>query len=259
MNNLKTSALGGMPYNLDDMRWVDAGVREAFKGIMSAFNVNLNECFILSGCVRSVVSGTASITEGYVSIAGEVCKVPAHSYAAATGSDKEYWTLVTSFDVTGQKVYQNSAIEDTYEIRQAKVVVGATLPAGSSLYDAKETIHLWIQRKYPVRAVVPILGLGFQSGCKIDNDGFAHFSGRAQLTGVSSSNPIIFSGAIPVGCRPLYGDSITRVRSKYTVLRDWIITIDYANGDLKFETDSATPITDRVSLDGIVPYTAIPF
>ncbi len=256
MNNLKTIALGGMPYNLDDMRWVDAGVREAFKGIMSAFNVNLNEVFILSGCVRSVVSGTASITEGYVSIGGEVCKVPAHSYAVATGSDKEYWSLVTSFDVTGQKVYQNSAIEDTYEIRQAKVVVGATLPAGSSLYDVSETIHLWIQRKYPKKPVVIIPGLGFTCYCKVDNDGFAHLVGYAQLTGISSSNPLTFSGVVPVGCRPLFSNRITRVRSQYTVARDWIITVA-TNGDLIFETDSATPLTDRVSLEGVVPYLAI--
>ncbi len=149
MNNFKTDYDGGLPLVLDDFRWIDEGYRKAFYGIMSAFGVTDQETFILSGCTRSVSSGTVSITEGYVSIGGEVCYVPPHSYSEPGGGDVEFWVVDLSFDSAGLKTFQNSSLNNAYEVRSAVVSVGSVVPPGSTSYGDTKTIFQIMAEKIP--------------------------------------------------------------------------------------------------------------
>lgn len=147
MNNLKTTALGGFPATLNDLRWIDGSVRQSFRGIMTAFGVADQTTIILAGCGRTVASGTVTIDAGYVSIAGEICYVPTHSYAVPVGANKEYWAIDVSYDNTGLKTFQNSSVHDTYEIRIGKIAIANPVPAGHTRYDLTETIFEIINRK----------------------------------------------------------------------------------------------------------------
>lgn len=262
MNNLKTTDLGGFRVYLNDLRWVDASVRDALKGIMSAFNIANNETFILSGCGRSVVAGVAYIEAGYVSIAGEICHVPAHNFTAAISTEIEYWTLVSAFDPQGYKEFQNSTLVDTYEIRVAKVVVAASLPAGFSLYDEKVTIHQWIVKKYTPDAwtifktqIIPpseaFPGTHLWR-CKKDLGGFVHLEGVVSIEDPDNFNAI---ATLPAGFRPAkeleFGISIF---NDSTVTSIFQILVVKPNGDMIFKSVAGLPFVGLYNLGQITPF-----
>ena len=140
MNGLKTTDNGGFPFQLDDLRWIDSGIREAFKGIMSAYGIDDSTAVILSGCQRSG-GGTVSLTEGYVSIGGEICYVPAQTWPAhAGGTDEEYFVIESTFDPAGSKTFESASVYDTYELRRGKIQTGVP-PAGHTSLSDIRTLH----------------------------------------------------------------------------------------------------------------------
>jgi len=136
MNKLKTSANGGHPFELDDFRWEQSAVREAFYGIATAFGVAADS-FILSGCE---IVGSA-VAAGYLYLDGEVCKVDAHTKPALPFGHTYYWGIETTYDSSGDETFENSSSQQTYEIRRAKIFTTAT-PSGTMPITAKKLTEL---------------------------------------------------------------------------------------------------------------------
>lgn len=147
MNKFKTTDQGGLPFVLDDNRWQDDGYRQAFKGIMSAYGVTDNQAVILSGCERTITASTITISEGYISIAGEICFVPTHSYPNAGLSNLEYWVIDVSYNNDGVKTFQNGDTNDTYEVRIGKISTANSVPTGFTRYQDTPTIFDIINQK----------------------------------------------------------------------------------------------------------------
>jgi hypothetical protein len=216
MNNLKTTYNGGFDLKLDDFRWIHSGVLSGFKGLMSTFGVDDQNTIILSGCERSLVSSTVSITEGYVSIGGEVCYVAAHSYPEPAVGEYEYWVINVTFDPTGLKSFEDSSSHETYEIRVGKIAVSNVVPAGHTVYsDAKtlaECIRIAVNNKNWISFSSPnsddFYGPGATPSSAVrryfkDIDGFVHLRGEFYLDDISvATNTTI--GNLPVGFRPFY-------------------------------------------------------
>lgn len=147
MNKLKTLATGGFPFVLDDLRFTHNAYEEAFKGILSAFGIAPTETFILSGCKRTVGGGVVSVTEGYISLQGEVLYMPPQSYPVTT--DTEYLAVNIQYDPAGLKLFQDASTNDTYEVRQAQILVSATPPLEHVSIQAAQTIFEIIQNNLP--------------------------------------------------------------------------------------------------------------
>lgn len=266
MNNLKTNYNGGFPLVLDDLRWIDASVREAFKGIMSAFNATGSETFILIGCVRTVDTGVVSISAGYVSIGGEVCAVSAHSYAEPTGGDVEYWSLVTSFDTDGDKEFQDTTVNQTYEIRKAKVLVAASVPADHSAYDSLETIHKYIVDKLPRDSwklfntlTVGVSGLfpgTWNALCYKDLDGFIHLKGTLLFEDESPGPISVLKATLPVGYRP--SETLTRVIGvdDGTGAATICLLSILVNGEIRLKTRAGLPYAGKLEMSQVSPFSS---
>lgn len=157
MDNFKTDYQGGLPFVLDDSRWQDAGYRTAFKGIMSAYGVTDSQAVILSGCARTMNNGNVTISEGYVSIGGEICFVPEHTFQNSGASNMEYWVIHSSFSNTGNKTFQDGGNHDTYEIRVGKVETSNSVPSGFTKYEDTPSIYELINQRVdtvPVGAIM---------------------------------------------------------------------------------------------------------
>lgn len=120
MNNLKTNINGGFPFVLDDLRFLHDSYKEAIRGFINGYG---NQAVIMSGCVRSVNSGTVNITEGYVIMSGEMFHFPAQSYPTPQPGEVEYFVVDVTYDPSGNKVFEDGQSHDTYEIRKAKLQV----------------------------------------------------------------------------------------------------------------------------------------
>jgi hypothetical protein len=126
MNYFNTEANGGMPVENNDLRFVDDAIREALKGSVSAFG-QFADLVILSGCVRTVSSGTVTVTPGYVSLFGQILYFAGQSYAFVEGAN-EVMRLRTVFLPGGEKVYLNGAIVQTWERRTVEIYVTMEAP-----------------------------------------------------------------------------------------------------------------------------------
>lgn len=148
MNRLKTTDNGGFPLELDDLRWQEEAVRDAFKGLTSFLE---RDNIILSGVVISGM-GTANTTwtEGYVLINGEVCKVDASATPLNTVNQvfSTYIEVVVEYDPNGLETFENNVAYDTYEKRKATITTYATAQPGKThiigFHRAKDIINEFI-------------------------------------------------------------------------------------------------------------------
>jgi len=118
MNKLKTDInAAGFPFVLDDLRWIDDGLRDAFKSIFAAYG----EQFIISGCelTWNPISLTWSCTEGYIYFDGEILYCPGGT-AVQDETHTAVFDLEVIYDINGNKQFGNSEFHNTYEIRRAK-------------------------------------------------------------------------------------------------------------------------------------------
>lgn len=124
MNKLKTDINGGMPLELDDIRWEQAAVREAFYGLISAFGITAPLSFKLSGCDVSITGGGAdyACAAGYICLEGEVCAVDSHSVTINPVNQMAVFQLEVTYDPSGEETFEDTSVNDTYEIRKAKLV-----------------------------------------------------------------------------------------------------------------------------------------
>lgn len=108
-----------MPLHGDDFNWIDAAVRDSFKGILYELAAANSGNMILGGCAFSETLTDATIAEGYVMLNWEVLYVPAITYTKTS----LYTFLVPDihFDPSGSEVFANGSTQDTYQVRRAKL------------------------------------------------------------------------------------------------------------------------------------------
>lgn len=120
MNKLNI-ALGGHPRVADDFNFMLNAIAEALTGLASLNTYNNTKVVILSGIDLVNSSGTTwDWVDGFVWIDGEIYKVDAGTITLTTGSLE--WSIVESADSNGTVLYENSATNDTYLIRRAKLI-----------------------------------------------------------------------------------------------------------------------------------------
>jgi len=118
MNKLLTNINGGFPLKLNDIRFEQESVRNAFKALLSAFNINPSNSFRISGAEVTINNDDYTTTGGYVSIDGEICEVEAHTITKSSPNEI-CWKIDASYDADGDKVFYNGQTQRTYQIRKA--------------------------------------------------------------------------------------------------------------------------------------------
>lgn len=210
MKRLLTNPNGGFPLKLSDFRWLSGGLFENTQAVVSTI-CPAADVVILSGCDRSVVGTTVSITAGWVTYNGEVFRVAAHSFTNAT-SAQEYWDTVQLFDPEGSKIYANSITHDTYEEVVYKVVTGVPPVGTTEFVNTKKYVDLvtenlvrdsWHNFKSQAWPVGSFFGsVTFNLFCLCDLNGFVHLQGDFGFEDIGSGAMNELIATLPVGFRP---------------------------------------------------------
>jgi hypothetical protein len=133
MKRLITTDNGGFPLVLDDFRWIESGLMEALKGIISPFLGN-DTILILSGCVEHVGSAGHTISNGYVYIDGEICRF--NDDVIQQSTYKYFKIDETAFDTNGDKIFQvGGVLNQTYAIRPVILMQENVLPSGAVKFE----------------------------------------------------------------------------------------------------------------------------
>lgn len=111
---------GGMPFEGDDLLWMQNGIREGIANILTAMYGN--EDIIVSGVSLNQNGTDIHYTEGYVVIDGELLYLPAGTASGvAQEPERAYIVPDISYDMDGADVFADGQTKDTYEIRKAKL------------------------------------------------------------------------------------------------------------------------------------------
>jgi hypothetical protein len=207
MDKLQTNYNGRMPFDLDDIRWEQDAVRDAFYGFISAFGIDPTESFKLSGCVVGVVGTTYTTTAGYICLNGEILKVEAHSVTVAPLKTAK-WSLSVSYDSAGTEVFEDSTTHDTYEKRRGVLIeTESEIPPTYMEYDAPyliDVIHAYEDWHEVGESGEPTMETDWSNksgedtaAFRLDNNGVVHIKGT--VTGTNAEGNIF---TLPVGYRP---------------------------------------------------------
>ena len=144
MNKVLTGINGGFPLTQELWAFHQDATAEAIKGLMSAYGVTQNQVVILSGCDRTESLGVITVTEGFVSIGGEVCFFPEQTYPSPLAPDnQEYFNIKLTFDPNGLKPFETSGNQNTIQVRTAEIVIDSVVPVGyTSYFDTKSLFEI---------------------------------------------------------------------------------------------------------------------
>lgn len=117
MNKLVTNINGKFPFFLNDFRFHEAAVRDAFKAIFEPYGQSR---FIISGCEITVASPTIrDCSAGYIYWDGEILYCAGGS-ALIDETNTPVFTLETLYDIAGLKEFGSGVYHNTYQIRRGK-------------------------------------------------------------------------------------------------------------------------------------------
>lgn len=123
-----------MPLFQGDFAFVDAAVRDAFKGLAYETALAAGGNMILGGCVLSVAGATTTLSAGYLLISYEVVYFAGASWASALGTNGTF-ALVTGTDSSGARIFANSTNQNPYQTRTASFTAGSVAGGVLDLSD----------------------------------------------------------------------------------------------------------------------------
>lgn len=197
MNRYNFNQDKGIITTYDDFLFEQQAIREAFKAVLGGIGAGTN-VFVISGCETI---GDFEVTDGFVSIDGEVCKHTHTLYPSFdTGPEGYYWEIEEDFDPAGEKVTVLTAtVVQQRIIRKAicKPWITGALPIPPNRLDTSLTKRLnvidWVEPTNWSAGFATDPGNPFKIGKDIF--GFVHFKGNIKNTGGTSG--FITTSAFP--------------------------------------------------------------
>lgn len=207
MKRLVTSGLGGFPFVLDDLRFIESGILEAFKGVVSPYVGSLNQ-LVLSGCSMEVVGSNIVVSEGFFYHQNEIYYVPSQTHVDES-KPYQYFDVNIAYDPSGNKQFQNGTTVQTYQVRTMKLIQSDILPTGFINFTDLENLH---HRSFIAHGFQDNVGWTDLPGSSYvypvpdgrpqfskDVNGYVHFRGNWNHDDPDSS---FIVGILPIGFRP---------------------------------------------------------
>jgi len=133
MDKLFTTNTGGFPLKSDDLRFMDASYRDAFKALLKGLLGSYANGVII-GCRVEDDGPVVYVHEGYIAYQDEIWYVPDHTVTIVSGQTMYFYPELT-WDAAGSKIFQSTDVYDTYQVRRMKLNFSASPPGDAMLYD----------------------------------------------------------------------------------------------------------------------------
>ena len=135
MNKLETNYNGGMPFDLDDIRFMQDAWRQAFGALnfikKQDKTTTINDIILNPFAVTG--SGPWTSVENFILHDREIWWMPAQ--AITTLSNDTWFVFSETNDSAGSDIFEDTVTHETYKVRQVSIVVNAVQPASSIRYS----------------------------------------------------------------------------------------------------------------------------
>jgi len=129
MNYKELYTGGEKPMSLEEFTRLDDSTRAALFSFANA--ITNGEDAVLYGCTATV-SGSITVTPGYILLNGEILEVEAQTVADTLGSGLWQYTKTTTYDTTGTKTFVNGIIRQTWRKDRGTLVNVASITSLSA-------------------------------------------------------------------------------------------------------------------------------
>lgn len=232
--------LGGHPTELDDLDWMQDGVDDAVRGLLSALiptgaPANLK----LSGIFESDFnSPTNTLSAGWVLLEGLLYYFPATVVGNTFNHQQNTLAPDLAYDTAGDKIYEDGTPRKTYQIRRAKVEF--TGPAT----DFARTIYGMPDYRGYIREEA--VSVSRQITIQSSLDDYLRNGWRVESTGSGSTGFYqIASGAGMLTARLVFGGSNVQALMLPVEMRPFRTV--YVTGNLSTTGSSPDRITDSIA------------
>jgi len=205
---LDLSNTGGMPFELDDLDYLQNGINEAFKDMFSAYG----DSFVLTGCEVTTAVPNYNVSAGLIVLNGEVLPFAGGSVPISLNVD--YFELSITYDPAGNEVFQDTSTHDTYAIRSAVLASAGVQPSNTLAISPRVTIHDIVREKAGESTAsqvsdannwTPLALTGSATAIitpeyMVKDDGQVLFRGSFQTSG--GSGFMVAAGGLPTTARP---------------------------------------------------------
>jgi hypothetical protein len=247
MNKVISTANGGFPLTLDDIRWNDEAYRYAFNNMLKAFTTS-NDKFIISGVVAThqVSPEGYNVSAGLIYYNGEILQVDAHFVSISANPLASYIIRkVTTYDPAGNVVFEDTTSHDTWQ-KNRGVGIHAVMALGEMSLFASRLEDLIYQNiaGRETNWLTPVFEngwgnqIGYLTNYKKDAFGWVHLRGYVKNT-VANTDPIF---TLPVGYRPTQFIHFVGLKQNGVVISGLIDTL---GGVYPYDSNS------ELTLDGI--------
>ena len=133
---------GGMPFEGDDLKYIQDSFFEGFKFLLQAISPDTDEIsFILKGVELNNDGTTITLTPGIVVINYEMLEFPGASFPASD-IDSKAIVIDESYDPAGNEIFADNVSKDTYFIRKAKLGTSTGAREEIALSDSHQFVYL---------------------------------------------------------------------------------------------------------------------
>lgn len=185
VKELKTTNNGGFPYDLDDIRWLQGGIKETFAALIKTFDDGFAAIKICGCQISDAGGGNFILSEGYIYIAGQIYFVPAITSPFAYGPGYK-WVISNTFNATGLETFEDLTSNNTYQINRVVLQSSGT---GVDVADAvflKDIIHKneWAATVTLASNFVSAISGGVKA--RLEKNGEVTVHGKVYWSGVGS-------------------------------------------------------------------------
>ncbi len=158
MNKLINDFDRGFSLKNDDLRFVDAAVRDALASICNGIAFQ-DSAYILYGCVVTIIGTTATVSKGAIFYENEIWAVEDHTFAVLDPlPDPPNWAFCETYDANGVKLDKDLASHNTYAVRSAIGYMVGGEPSGTIALVGMDLVprlrELMLQRTNTYGAIV---------------------------------------------------------------------------------------------------------
>lgn len=245
-----------MPLYGDDLAYIDAATRDAFKGILYEVSAANGGHLILGGCEMTQNATTVTVAAGYVLINYEIWYFAGTSFALSLGANGTFVANPVS-DPVGNRTFVNGSSASPYQTRVA-TFTGGTVSGGALDYDQMKrlgkAIHDLLLGQLTTSAAFSLL-VGWSKLVGNEAVLYRHLKTVSLVgdlvPGTITSNSWTKITTLPTGYRPVKRFKVPCMAYVGTTPANGLVYLDFLTNGEVFAQNSGSTAWEVVSVNAV--------